>query len=89
MGRVIWLFTPPHLASIIAGSCRVLATMMDDGQESLLVLAPSTSLRPWVQQGLGVTLVTDARTHLHSGKITAHRSSDVLFIALDPLWIPV
>jgi hypothetical protein len=64
---------------------------MDDGQESLLALAPtpSTSLRPWVQQGLGVTLVTDTRAHfLHSGKTTAHRSSDVLFITVDPLWIP-
>ena len=61
---------------------------MDDGQESLLALAPSTSLRLWVQQGLGVTLVTDTRAHLHSGKTTVHHSSDVLFIALDPLWIP-
>jgi hypothetical protein len=73
---------------LLAGSQRVLATVMDDIQESLLALAPTTSLCPWVQQGLGVTLVTDAHTHLHAGKTTAHHSSDVLFIALDPLWIP-
>jgi hypothetical protein len=72
----------------ITGSRRVLATAMDNCQELLLALAPSTSLHPWVQQGIGVTLVTDARIYLHSGKTMAHRSSDVLFIALDPLWIP-
>ena len=35
--------------AFIAGSRRVLATAMDDGQESLLALTPSTSLCPWVQ----------------------------------------
>ncbi len=34
----------------IAVSCRVLTTAMDDGQGFLIVLAPSTSLRPWLQQ---------------------------------------
>jgi hypothetical protein len=67
----------------------VLATAMDDGQESLLALTLSTSLCPWVQQGLGVMLATDARAHLCLGKTTAYHSSDVLFIALDPLQIPV
>jgi hypothetical protein len=63
----------------ITGSPRVLATAMDGGQESLLALATSTSLRPWVQQGLGVMLVTDACAHLHSGKTMVYHSSDVLF----------
>ena len=64
---------------MFTGSRRVLATKMDDGQESLLVLAPSTSLRPWVQKGLGVTV--DSRAYLHLGETMPHCSFDVLFIA--------
>ena len=60
----------------IAGSRGVLATLMDDGQELLLASAPSMSLRPWVQQGFPVMLVTDVRTQTHSGKTTAYRRFD-------------
>ena len=72
----------------IARSRRVLATTMDDGQESLLALAPSTSLRPWVQQRLGVTLV-DSRTPIYIQ--TKLRRTVVLTSFsqhLDPLQIP-
>ncbi len=48
----------------IAGSHRVLTTATDDGREFLIALAPSKSLRPWVQQGLPVIFVTEACTYL-------------------------
>ena len=53
----------------IADSCKVLATTMVDGQELLLALAPSTSLGPWVQQRLRLTLVTYARAYFTQEKL--------------------
>ena len=42
---------------------------MDNGQELLLGLAPSTRLCLRVQQGLYVTLVTDARAYFTQAKL--------------------
>ena len=74
---------------IIADSRRVLATIMDDGWELLLALAPSTSLCTQVQQGRWVTLVTYAHAYLFQpGKTMAECRFDCTFRALDPLRIP-
>ena len=72
----------------VAGSCRVLTTMMNNGQELLLVLAPSTSLCPRVQQGLRVMPVTDAHAYFTQAKFAADHKFDCPFRALDPLRNP-
>ena len=77
--------------SLIAGSRRVLATAMDDGQKLLLKSAPSTSLHPWVQQGLLVTAnhASDRGPRLiHPGKTVADPRFNCSFRAWDPLRIP-
>ena len=74
----------------IAGSRGVLATVMDDGQELLLASAPSMSLRPWVQQGFPVMLMTGDRCpHLiNPGGTPTDRRFDHPVRALDLLRIP-